>query len=170
MSQPYVLAGARAAEEGVMPRSTVRYAMILIVGLAAGAMASPAMAQMPVPGAPDCVCLRIAVDGLGADLAAKRQAYDSIQNEIGRIDSQLEGERSRMDVNSPEAIARFRQALERRDALFRQSSGPVFGELGAATDRCGAGVEGYNRRCPARPLEPALLAQAEATHAPPPLS
>jgi hypothetical protein len=151
-----------------MPRSTVHYAMILIAGLAAGAMASPAMAQMPVPGAPDCVCLRIAVDALGADLAAKRQAYDSIQNEIGRIDSQLEGERSRMDVNSPEAVGRFRQALERRDALFRQSSGPVFGELGAATDRYGARVQEYNGRCAGRPLEPALLAQAQATHACPP--
>jgi multidrug resistance efflux pump len=146
----------------------VHYAMILIAGLAAGAMASPAMAQVPVSGAPDCVCLRIAVDALGADLAAKRQAYDSIQNEIGRIDSQLEGERSRMDVNSPEAIARFRQALERRDALFRQSSGPVFGELGAATDRYGARVQEYNGRCAGRPLEPALLAQAQATHACPP--
>ena len=151
-----------------MPRSTVRYAMILIAGLAAGAMASPAMAQMPVPGAPDCVCLRIAVDALGADLAAKRQAYDSMQNEIGQIDSQLEGERSRMDVNSPEAIARFRQALQRRDALFRQSSGPVFGELSAATDRYGARVQEYNGRCAGRPLEPALLAQAQATRACPP--
>src|SRR5580704_239956 len=108
------LAGARVAEEGAMRRSTVRYAMILVAGLAAGAMVSPGMAQVPIQTAPDCVCLRIAVDALGADLAAKRQAYDGMQNEIGRIDSQLEGERSRMDVNSPEAVARFRQALERR--------------------------------------------------------
>ena len=151
-----------------MRRSTVRSAMILVAGLAAAAMVSPAMAQMPIPGAPDCVCLRIAVDALGADLAAKRQAYEGLQSEIGQIDSQLEGERSRMDVNSPEAIARFRQALERRDALFRRSSGPVFGELSAATDRYGARVQEYNGRCAGRPLEPALLAQAQATHACPP--
>jgi hypothetical protein len=151
-----------------MRRSTVRYAMILVAGLAAGAMVSPAMAQVPIPAAPDCVCLRIAVDALGGDLAAKRQAYDSMQNEIGRIDGQLEGERSRMDVNSPEAISRFRQALERRDALFRQSSGPVFSELSAATDRYGARVQEYNGRCAGRPLEPALLAQAQATRACPP--
>ena len=67
-----------------MRRSMVRSAMILVAGLAAAAMVSPAMAQMPIPGAPDCVCLRIAVDALGADLAAKRQAYDGLQSEIGR--------------------------------------------------------------------------------------
>src|ERR1700730_6214600 len=148
-----------------MRRSTVRYAMILMAGLAAGATVSPAMAQVPVPGAPDCVCLRIAVDALGADLAAKRQAYDSMQNEIGRIDSQLEGERSRMDVNSPEAVARFRQALERRDALVRQPAVPVFVERDAADDRYGGRVQEYIGRCAGRPLEPAFLAQAQATHA-----
>ena len=142
-----------------------RSAVYLVMVLVAGVMASPAMAQVPVPVGPDCVCLRIAVDALGADLAAKRQAYDGMQGEIGQIDNQLQNERSRMDVNSPEAIARFRQLLERRDALFRQSSGPVFGELSAATDRYGARVQEYNGRCAGRPLDPALVAQAQATRA-----
>ena len=151
-----------------MRRSAVCHAAILLAGLIAGAMVSPAMAQVPVPGGPDCICLRIAVDALGADLAAKRQAYDGMQGEIGQIDNQLQNERSRMDVNSPEAIARFRQLLERRDALFRQSSGPVFGELSAATDRYGARVQEFNTRCAGRPMDPALVAQAHATGACPP--
>jgi hypothetical protein len=160
--------GESAAVEGVMRRSRTYLAVILLAGLMAGAMVSPATAQVPVPGVPDCVCLRIAVDALGADLAAKRQAYDGMQGEIGQIDNQMQAERSRMDVNSPEAIARFRQLLERRDALFRQSSGPVFGELSAATDRYGARVQEYNARCAGRPMEPGLLAQAQATRACPP--
>jgi fructose-1,6-bisphosphatase/sedoheptulose 1,7-bisphosphatase-like protein len=160
--------GESAAVEGVMRRSGVYLAVILLAGLMAGGMVSPATAQVPVPGAPDCVCLRIAVDALGADLAAKRQAYDGMQNEIGQIDNQMQAERSRMDVNSPEAVARFRQLLERRDALFRQSSGPVFGELSAATDRYGARVQEYNARCAGRPMDPGLLAQAQATRACPP--
>ena len=151
-----------------MRRSAIGHAAILLAGLMAGAMVSPAMAQVPVLVAPDCVCLRIAVDALGADLAVKRQAYDGMQGEIGQIDNQLQAERSRMDVNSPEAIARFRQLLERRDALFRQSSGPVFGELSAATDRYGTRVQEYNGRCAGRPLDPALVAQAQATRACPP--
>ncbi|TMJ59320.1 MAG: hypothetical protein E6G81_09285 [Alphaproteobacteria bacterium] len=145
-----------------------RSAVYLVMVLVAGVMASPAMAQVPVPVGPDCVCLRVAVDALGADLAVKRQAYDGMQGEIGQIDNQLQSERSGMDVNNPEAIARFRQLLERRDALFRQSSGPVFGELSAATDRYGARVQEYNARCAGRPMDPALLAQARARGACPP--
>jgi hypothetical protein len=151
-----------------MRRSAVCHAAILLAGLMAGAMVSPARAQVPVPVGPDCICLRIAVDALGADLAAKRQAYEGMQNEIGQIDNQMQAERSRMDVNNPEAIARFRQILERRDALFRQSSGPVFGELSAATDRYGARVQEFNARCAGRPMDPALVAQAQATGACPP--
>jgi hypothetical protein len=160
--------GEIAAEEGDMRRSAKFGAAILLADLMAGAMVSPAMAQVPVPVGPDCICLRIAVDALGADLAAKRQAYDGMKGEIGQIDNQLQNERSRMDVNSPEAIARFRQLLERRDALFRQSSGPVFGELSAATDRYGARVQEFNARCAGRPMDPALVAQAQATRACPP--
>jgi hypothetical protein len=151
-----------------MRRSAMRHAIILLAGLMAGAMASPATAQVPLPAAPDCVCLRIAVDALGADLAAKRQAYDGMQSEIGQIDNQMQAERSRMDVNSPAAIARFRQLLDRRDSLFRQSSGPVFGALSAATARYGARVQEYNTRCAGRPMDPGLLAQAQATRACPP--
>jgi hypothetical protein len=151
-----------------MRRSAVCHAAILLAGLMAGAMVSPARAQVPVPVGPDCICLRIAVDALGADLAAKRQAYEGMQNEIGQIDNQMQAERSRMDVNNPEAIARFRQILERRDALFRQSSGPVFGELSAATDHYGARVQEFNGRCAGRPMDPALVAQAQATRACPP--
>jgi multidrug resistance efflux pump len=137
-------------------------------GLAAAAATFPAMAQMPVPVGPDCVCLRIAVDALGADLAAKHQTYDGMQAEIGQIDSQLAAERASMDVNSPAAVAHFRQLLERRDTLFEQSKGPGFSELSAATDRYGARVQDYNARCAGRPMEPGVLAQARAVGACPP--
>jgi multidrug resistance efflux pump len=131
-------------------------------------MTFPAMGQVPVPVGPDCVCLRIAVDALGADLAVKRQNYDGMQAEIGQIDNQLAAERTSMDVNNPAAVARFRELLERRDTLFQQSKGPGFSELSAATDRYGARVQDYNARCAGRPMEPGLLAQAQAKHACPP--
>jgi hypothetical protein len=151
-----------------MRRSTIRYAVVLAAGLGAAAAAFPALAQVPVPVGADCVCLRVAVDALGQDLAAKRQAYDGLQGEIGQIDSQLDAERSRMDVNNPADTARFRQLLERRDALFQQSTGPAFSALNQATDRYGARVQEYNGRCTGRPLDPGLVAQARATRACPP--
>src|SRR5207302_9525291 len=153
---------------GVMRRSTMRDAVMAVAGLAGAAVTFPAMAQVPVPVGPDCVCLRIAIDALGANLAATRQSYDGMQAEIGQIDNQLAAERSTMDVNNPAAIARFRQLLERRDTLFEQSKGPGFSELSAATDRYGARVQDYNARCAGRPMDPGVLAQARAVGACPP--
>jgi hypothetical protein len=144
-----------------------RYALVLATALATG-VAVPLCAQVPVPVGPDCVCLRVAVDVLGQDLAAKHQAYDGLQSEIGQIDNQLAAERTTMDVNNPTAVARFRQLLERRDTLFQQSTGPGFGALSAATDRYGARVQEYNARCAGRPMDPGVLAQARATGACPP--
>ena len=141
---------------------------VLAAGLAAGAIATPTPVQAQVPGMLDCACLSLAVEALGADLAAKRQAYDGLQGELGQLDNQLQSERSRMDVNNPADTARFRQLLERRDALFQRSTGPAFSDLSQATDRYGARVQEYNGRCAGRPLEPALLAQAQATRACPP--
>jgi hypothetical protein len=140
---------------------------MLAAGLVTSVVAVPARAQMPVPVGPDCLCLRVAVDALSQDLAAKHQAYDALQNEIGQIDNQLASERTTMDVNNPAAVARFRQLLERRDSLFQQSTGPGFGALSAATDRYGARVQEYNSRCAGRPMDPGLLAQAARTCPPP---
>jgi len=151
-----------------MRRSTMRFVFMLMIGVAAGVAGFPAAAQVPVPAGPNCVCLRIAVDALAADLAAKRQAYDGMQAEIGQIDNQLAAERDTMDVNNPASVARFRQLLERRDMLFQQSKGPGFSELSAATDRYGARVQQYNAGCAGRPMDPGVLAQARATGACPP--
>ena len=153
-----------------MRHSIVRCLAVLTAGLAAGALVPPTSARAQVPLAPmlDCACLSLAVEALGADLAAKRQAYDGLQGEIGQLDNQLQSERSRIDVNNPADTARFRQLLERRDALFQRSTGPAFGELSQATDRYGARVQEYNGRCAGRPLDPGLVAQARATRACPP--
>jgi multidrug resistance efflux pump len=141
---------------------------VLAAGLAAGAIATPTPVQAQVPGMLDCACLSLAVEALGADLAAKRQAYDGLQGEIGQLDNQLQAERSRIDVNNPADVARFRQVLDRRDALFQQSTGPAFSALSQATDRYGVRVQEYNGRCTGRPLDPGLVAQARATRACPP--
>ena len=151
-----------------MRHSIMRCLAVLAASLAAGAIASPTPAQAQVPGMLDCACLSLAVEALGADLAAKRQAYDGLRGEIGQLDNQLRAERSRIDVNNPADVARFRQLLDRRDALFQQSTGPAFSALSQATDRYGVRVQEYNGRCTGRPLDSGLVAQARATRACPP--
>jgi hypothetical protein len=161
-------------------------APVVCAGAAILALGSAAMAQAPVPVYPvppgmpaapaspeaaeiaACLCLRQAVDSLGAQMAGRRQSYDQTLGELARLDAQLEQERGTLDVNNPAAVARFRQLLQQRDALYRRSSGPVLTDVSQVVARYNARVNEYNARCADRPRNPALIASVQATLTCPP--
>lgn len=148
-------------------RSSIVGGVLRGVGLIALlAMAPAADAQAPPSEASEiahCLCLRQQVDALSAETGMKRQAYDQTHAELSRLDSQLERERAGMDVNNPQAVARFRQLLERRDALFRRSNGPEASDLASTVERYNARVGEYNARCADRPRNPDLIARVQAS-------
>lgn len=142
--------------------------------VAALAAAMPAVAQAPPPPPPEaseiaaCLCLRQAVDALGADMTARQQAYDASRSEVAALDAQLQSARASLNVDNPQAVAQFRQLLERRDAAFRRSSGATAGEYAGVVERYNARVNEYNARCANRPRDAALLARVQATLTCPP--
>jgi hypothetical protein len=167
------------------------YLTALLWACVAGfAAMSPAVAQAPpypppppppaygaIPAAPlsgeaadiaACLCLRQAIDRLGADMAATQRSREAANDELSRLDAEMQSLRARMDVNDPAAVARFRQLLEQRDAAFRRSTGLVTGDLTSATSRYNARVNDYNARCANRPRDPGLLASVQATLSCPP--
>lgn len=153
-----------------MSASRLRLTAVLYAGVAALAAAVPAEAQAPPPPpSPEaseiaaCLCLRQAVDGLGAEMSAKQRAYDSSQSELAGLDAQLRSARATLNVDNPQAVAQFRQLLERRDAAFRQSSGPATADLAGIVERYNARSNEYNARCANRPRNPVLLGQVQAT-------
>lgn len=145
---------------------------VFLAGVAAVAAATPGAAQAPPGGEAAeiaaCLCLGQAVSALSADVAAQQRAYAAVQDELSRLDAQLQSERASMDVNNPQSVARFRQVLEQRDAAFRHSTSLATGELNVATGRYNARVNEYNARCANRPRDPALLERAQATLSCPP--
>ena len=159
-------------------------AAILALGSAAMAQAPvpvypapPVIAPMGMPAAPAspeaseiaaCLCLKQAVDTLGAQMAGGRQSYDQTLGELSRLDAQLEQERATLNVNDPAAVARFRQLLQQRDALYRRSSGPVLTDVSQVVARYNARVNEYNARCADRPRNPALIATVQTTLTCPP--
>jgi hypothetical protein len=158
-----------------MGASRAGWGRILIAAACAAAMARAASAQVPPPPpSPEaadiasCLCLKRDVDALNAESTASRREYDDLQAELGRVDAQLEAERSRMDVNNPESVSRFRQLLARRDDLFRRSTTEVAAHATSSADRYNSRVNEYNSRCANRPRDPRLLAQVEATLVCPP--
>jgi hypothetical protein len=128
-----------------------------------GPPASPEAAEIAA-----CLCLKQAVDTLGAQMAGGRQSYDQTVGELSRLDAQLEQERVTLNVNDPAAVARFRQLLQQRDALYRRSSGPVLTDVSQVVARYNARVNEYNARCADRPRNPVLIASVEATLTCPP--
>ena len=173
-----------------MRLSRLRRGPAVCVGAAILTFGSAAMAQAPVPVYPAppvvvpgplaapaspeaaeiaaCLCLKQAVDTLGAQMASGRQSYDQTVGELSRLDAQLEQERVTLNVNDPAAVARFRQLLQQRDALYRRSSGPVLTDVSQVVSRYNARVDEYNSRCANRPRNPAVIAGVQATLTCPP--
>jgi len=157
-----------------MPRRAARLCTtVLWAGIGAVAVASPAAAQAPYPS-PEatevaaCLCLGQAVSALSADTAARQGSYAAVQDELTRLDAQLQSERAGMDVNNPQSVARFRQLLEQRDAAFQRSTRLATGDLAGAVERYNARVNEYNARCAGRPRDPDLLGRVQATLSCPP--
>jgi hypothetical protein len=92
----------------------------------------------------------------------KKQALDAVTRQLADLDAQLARERSAVDVNNPDAVARYKALLERRDSTYRQSIGPVHADATQATARYNARVNEYNARCANRPFNSALVAEIQA--------
>jgi hypothetical protein len=137
----------------------------LLVGGALLAMAPAAGAQAPpeVAEIAHCLCLHRAIDAHTAGMTERRQAYDQVQSELAALDSELARERATMNVDDPQAVARFRQLLARRDAVFQRSTGPLATDLSTAVGGYNAAVREYNTRCADQPRDPELLARVQAT-------
>jgi hypothetical protein len=147
-----------------------RYATVLGFGILAFCAAGEANAQIPYEPAEinACVCLQLASAALAADKDAKSQALAAANQQLVDLDAQLASSRARIDVNNPDAVARYKALLERRDAAYGQIS-PAQSAAAAAVGRYNASVGEYNQRCAGRPFNSELVAQIQAhPNCPPP--
>jgi hypothetical protein len=144
---------------------------VLALGCAGLLIPGAVRAQVPpeVAEISACLCLQQAVSTLSGEMNAKMQALDAVTRQLADLDAQLARDRSTIDVNNPDAVARFKALLERRDAAYRQSVGPVHADATQSTARYNARVNEYNARCANRPFSSALVAQIQPTLSCPPL-
>jgi hypothetical protein len=147
-----------------------RYAAVLGFGILAFCAAGGAQAQtLNEPAEINaCVCLQRASAALAADKDAKSQALAAASQQLTDLNAQLASARSQIDVNNPDAVARYKALLERRDAAYGQIS-PAQSQAAAAVARYNATVDEHNRRCAGRPFNSDLVAQIQAHPNCPPL-
>jgi hypothetical protein len=149
-----------------------RYAAVFSFAMLYISVAGAAKAQIPIPSEPAeinaCLCLQQAAAALAADKDAKSQVLAADNQQLADLNAQLASARSRIDVNNPDAVARYKALLERRDTAAGQIS-PAQSQAAAAVARYNAAVDEHNRRCAGRPFNSDLVAQIQAHPNCPPL-
>jgi len=143
----------------------------LAFGLAVLFTATGASAQVPPPPVPlppepaeisACLCLQQAVATLSAEMNQRTLALGAVGRQLSDLDAQLAQARANLNVNDPNAVARYKAVLEQRDAAYRQSIGPAHADATRATARYNERVNEYNARCANRPFNSALVADIQA--------
>ena len=124
------------------------------LGVALGVLAAPALAQAPPPLAATCYCLRQSLDAATADVTAKTAALAAARAELDQLDQQLAALRAQVNVDDPQAVAQFRQLLEKRDAAAKVAGGAALTDSQAATAAYNQAVADYNNQCAGRPIPP----------------
>jgi hypothetical protein len=153
----------------------IRWARGVALGWGLVAVLAPGIARAQVPLPPEmadiraCLCLQQAVSALSAEMNTKKQALDTVTRQLSDFDAQLARDKPTINVNNPDAVARYKALLERRDAAYRQSIGPVHTEAEQATARYNARVNEYNAHCANRPFNSAIVAQMQVNLVCPPL-
>ena len=153
----------------------MRWARGMALGWGLVAVLAPGAARAQVPLPPEaaeisaCLCLQRAVSALAAEMNAKKQALDTVTGQLAGLDAQLARDRSTLNVNDSDAVARYKTLLERRDGAYRQSIGPIHAEAEQATARYNARVNEYDAHCANRPFNSAVVAQMQVNLVCPPL-
>jgi hypothetical protein len=132
-----------AVSNGV--QGAVAFGLSLVVALAA----RPAAAQMSSDPAEinACLCLEQGVATMARSMDDKTRTLAAVRQRLADLDAELARERPLVDVNNPSSVDRYKALLDRRDAAYRESIGPVVSEVDQAIARYGALVGQYDRQC-----------------------
>jgi hypothetical protein len=141
----------------MMPVPSLRLGALFCVAL--GALASPSVAQAPMPVAPPpdgaaCLCLKQGVDATNANMGARNAALADARGQLDQLDQQLATARAQVNVDNPQAVAQFRQLLEQRDIAAKRAGGAALTDAQAAAAAYNDAVNAYNAQCANRPLPP----------------
>ena len=127
----------------------IRDAVVFGLGLVLAAAPRPSSAQMSSDPAEinACLCLERGVDTMARSMNDKTRALAEVRQHLADLDAELARERPLVDVNNPNSVDRFKALLDRRDAAYRDSIGPVVSEADQAVARYNALVGQYDRQC-----------------------
>ena len=127
----------------------IRGAVVFGLGLVLATAPRPAAAEMSSDPAEinACLCLEQGVATMAQSMNDKTRALAEVRQHLADLDAELARERPLVDVNNPGSVDRYKALLDRRDAAYRESIGPVVSEADQAVARYNALVGQYDRQC-----------------------
>jgi hypothetical protein len=142
----------------------VRGAVAFGLGLVLAAAPRPAAAQMSSDPAEinACLCLEQAVTTMAQSMNEKTRALEAVRQHLADLDAELARERPLIEVNNPNSVDRYKALLDRRDAAYRDSIGPVVSEADRAVARYNALVGQYDRQCALHSFNSEIMSELRA--------
>jgi hypothetical protein len=142
----------------------MRGAALLGLGLILPMAPRPAAAQMSSNPAEinACLCLEQAVETMSQSMNDKTQALAAVRQHLADLNAELARARPLVDVNNPSSVDRYKALLDRRDAAYRESIGPVVSEADRAVARYNALVSQYDGQCANHPFNSEIMQEMQA--------
>jgi hypothetical protein len=134
------------------------------LGLVLAAAPRPAAAQMSSNPAEinACLCLERQVETTSQSMNDRTQALAAIRQHLADLNAELARERPLVDVNNPGSVDHYKALLDRRDAAYRESVGPVVSEANRAVARYNALANQYDGQCAGHPFDSAVMQEMQA--------
>jgi hypothetical protein len=142
----------------------IRGAILFVSASVLAAAPRTAAAQMSSDPAEinACLCLERGVETMKQSMNDKTQALAAVRQRLADLDAELARERPNVDVNSPSSVDQYKALLDRRDAAYRESIGPVVSEVDQAIARYGALVGQYDRQCALHSFNSEVMSEMRA--------
>ena len=109
-----------------------------------------------------CICEQQNLAALLDEVHARQQSYDNGQKELASLTSELEAQRTKMDIYNDADVQAYKKLLQRRDSAAGVFTGETTQNYNAAIARYNEAMGGYNGNCSGKSFDPDAYAKVQA--------
>jgi hypothetical protein len=107
----------------------------------------------------DCLCEERSLAALNAEVQNQSRAYEEKRQAFQKLDSEVQTERPKVNVNDLSQVEAFKRLLASRDAAADTLAGEATRSYSDAVTRYNKAVAGYNNGCSGKAYDPDQLAE-----------
>jgi hypothetical protein len=161
-------------EERMMIAASIGLRGMAVLGLGLALTTAPRLGAAQMSNNPAeinaCLCLEREVETMSQSMNSKTQSLAAARQHLADLNAELAHARPLVDVNDQSSVDHYKALLDRRDAAYRESIGPVVSEADQAVVRYNALANQYDNQCANHPFNSDMVRdmQAHLSCPPPP--